>query len=218
MQIALRRRHRSRVSASGGTRSKGAPFQSAVSSNLASQGDPTRQACKRRRARARGPLPDLVCNPRRPYCSWSAGSDSEHLWFGWVADKLQLLGAAEYDGELKFGRSQASQTPGSRRAYDSTRASRRRCAERTTVREPARRQDCAERTTVREPARRRIAPSVRQYASQPDARIAEEFRRRSGYSVETERARRRVARSVRLYASTPDAGIREGIDRKTLTF
>jgi hypothetical protein len=42
---------------------------------------------------------DVICDPRRPYCSWSAGSDSEHLWFGWVAEKLQLLGAAEYDGE-----------------------------------------------------------------------------------------------------------------------
>jgi hypothetical protein len=42
---------------------------------------------------------DLVCDARRPYCAWTAGSDSEHLWFGWTEDRLQLVGAADYDGE-----------------------------------------------------------------------------------------------------------------------
>ena len=42
---------------------------------------------------------DLVCDARRPYCAWTAGSDSEHLWFGWAEERLQLVGAADYDGE-----------------------------------------------------------------------------------------------------------------------
>jgi len=42
---------------------------------------------------------DLVCDGRRPYCAWTAGADSEHLWFGWTEERLQLVGAADYDGE-----------------------------------------------------------------------------------------------------------------------
>ncbi len=35
----------------------------------------------------------------RAYCSWSSGTDSEHVWFGWTRGKLELVGAANYDGE-----------------------------------------------------------------------------------------------------------------------
>ena len=42
---------------------------------------------------------ELTCDARRPYCSWSVGTDSQHAWFGWRDDRLQLLGAADYVGE-----------------------------------------------------------------------------------------------------------------------
>jgi hypothetical protein len=46
-----------------------------------------------------GHCADLTCSTTRPYCSWSAGANSLHAWFGWRDDRLQLVGAADYDGE-----------------------------------------------------------------------------------------------------------------------
>jgi hypothetical protein len=43
--------------------------------------------------------PDLACSASRPYCAWVGGSDSEHFWFGWRDGRLELLGAADYNGE-----------------------------------------------------------------------------------------------------------------------
>jgi hypothetical protein len=42
---------------------------------------------------------ELVCDPARPYCAWTSASDSQHVWFGWRAGKLEIVGAADYDGE-----------------------------------------------------------------------------------------------------------------------
>jgi hypothetical protein len=42
---------------------------------------------------------ELVCNAARPYCGWIRGADSEHLWFDWREGRLEILGAASYDGE-----------------------------------------------------------------------------------------------------------------------
>jgi hypothetical protein len=42
---------------------------------------------------------ELVCNPARPYCSWSSGADSMHAWFVGQGPQLVLVGAADYQGE-----------------------------------------------------------------------------------------------------------------------
>jgi hypothetical protein len=42
---------------------------------------------------------ELTCSTTRPYCAWVAGADSLHAWFGWHDERLQLVGAADYDGE-----------------------------------------------------------------------------------------------------------------------
>jgi hypothetical protein len=42
---------------------------------------------------------DLACDATRPYCAWSGGADSEHFWFGWRGGRLEIAGAADYDGE-----------------------------------------------------------------------------------------------------------------------
>jgi hypothetical protein len=42
---------------------------------------------------------ELTCSTTRPYCAWVAGADSLHAWFGWRDERLQLVGAADYDGE-----------------------------------------------------------------------------------------------------------------------
>ncbi len=42
---------------------------------------------------------DLVCSPTRPYCAWSAGADSLHVWFAVQGGTTALLGAADYQGE-----------------------------------------------------------------------------------------------------------------------
>ena len=46
-----------------------------------------------------GHCAELTCNPTRPYCSWSAGAASEHFWFAVHDGRMQLTGAADYDGE-----------------------------------------------------------------------------------------------------------------------
>ena len=42
---------------------------------------------------------ELTCSAMRPYCVWSGGTDSEHVWFGWRGSDLTIVGAADYDGE-----------------------------------------------------------------------------------------------------------------------
>jgi hypothetical protein len=42
---------------------------------------------------------ELACSAIRPYCEWNGGSDWAHFWFGWSDSRLQILGAADYDGE-----------------------------------------------------------------------------------------------------------------------
>jgi hypothetical protein len=42
---------------------------------------------------------ELVCNATRPYCSFSSGADSTHVWFGWRDGKLEIEGVADYQGE-----------------------------------------------------------------------------------------------------------------------
>jgi len=42
---------------------------------------------------------ELVCEAARPYCGWSAGSDSEHAWFAWRYGRAEIVGAALYHGE-----------------------------------------------------------------------------------------------------------------------
>jgi len=42
---------------------------------------------------------ELACSPTRPYCAWTSATDSEHAWFGWSDGKLEIVGAADYDGE-----------------------------------------------------------------------------------------------------------------------
>jgi hypothetical protein len=42
---------------------------------------------------------ELACDATRPYCVWSGGTDSLHVWFGRRDDRLELVGAADYDGE-----------------------------------------------------------------------------------------------------------------------
>jgi hypothetical protein len=42
---------------------------------------------------------DLSCSAARPYCTWASATDSEHAWFGWRDGKLEIVGAADYDGE-----------------------------------------------------------------------------------------------------------------------
>jgi len=42
---------------------------------------------------------ELSCSSVRPYCSWASATDSEHAWFGWRDGKLEIVGAADYDGE-----------------------------------------------------------------------------------------------------------------------
>jgi hypothetical protein len=42
---------------------------------------------------------ELSCNPTRPYCAWASATDSEHAWFGWSDGRLEIVGAADYDGE-----------------------------------------------------------------------------------------------------------------------
>jgi hypothetical protein len=43
---------------------------------------------------------ELACSASRPYCAWTAGTDSQHFWFGWQGGgQLALVGAADYDGE-----------------------------------------------------------------------------------------------------------------------
>jgi len=41
----------------------------------------------------------MVCSATRPYCVWSGGTDSQHLWFGLRDGELVISGAADYDGE-----------------------------------------------------------------------------------------------------------------------
>jgi len=42
---------------------------------------------------------ELVCNPTRPYCSWTSGADSLHAWFVGQGPQPVLVGAADYQGE-----------------------------------------------------------------------------------------------------------------------
>ena len=42
---------------------------------------------------------ELACSTTRPYCAWKGGADSEHFWFGWRDGRLEIRGAADYDGE-----------------------------------------------------------------------------------------------------------------------
>ena len=42
---------------------------------------------------------ELSCSKARPYCTWASATDSEHAWFGWRDGKLEIRGAADYDGE-----------------------------------------------------------------------------------------------------------------------
>jgi hypothetical protein len=42
---------------------------------------------------------ELSCSLTRPYCAWASATDSEHAWFGWSDGKLEIVGAADYDGE-----------------------------------------------------------------------------------------------------------------------
>jgi hypothetical protein len=42
---------------------------------------------------------DLSCDDARPYCAWNSAADSQHVWFDWRAGKLEIVGAADYDGE-----------------------------------------------------------------------------------------------------------------------
>jgi hypothetical protein len=42
---------------------------------------------------------ELACSATRPYCAWIGGADSQHFWFDWRDGRLQILGAADYDGE-----------------------------------------------------------------------------------------------------------------------
>jgi hypothetical protein len=42
---------------------------------------------------------ELSCSVARPYCAWLGGADSEHFWFGWRDGRLEITGAADYDGE-----------------------------------------------------------------------------------------------------------------------
>jgi hypothetical protein len=42
---------------------------------------------------------ELLCSAARPYCAWTGGADSEHLWFGWRDGRPEIVGAAAYEGE-----------------------------------------------------------------------------------------------------------------------
>jgi hypothetical protein len=42
---------------------------------------------------------ELACSATRPYCAWTGGADSEHFWFDWRDGRLEVTGAADYDGE-----------------------------------------------------------------------------------------------------------------------
>jgi hypothetical protein len=42
---------------------------------------------------------ELACSATRPYCAWIGGADSEHFWFDWRDGRLEITGAADYDGE-----------------------------------------------------------------------------------------------------------------------
>lgn len=42
---------------------------------------------------------EMTCSPTRPYCAWSGGTDSQHVWFGVHDGDLAIAGAADYDGE-----------------------------------------------------------------------------------------------------------------------
>jgi hypothetical protein len=42
---------------------------------------------------------ELTCSATRPYCAWIGGADSEHFWFDWRDGRLEITGAADYDGE-----------------------------------------------------------------------------------------------------------------------
>lgn len=42
---------------------------------------------------------EMTCSAMRPYCAWSGGADSQHVWFGWRDGNLAIVGAADYDGE-----------------------------------------------------------------------------------------------------------------------
>lgn len=42
---------------------------------------------------------EMTCSPTRPYCSWSGGTDSQHVWFGVHDGDLAIAGAADYEGE-----------------------------------------------------------------------------------------------------------------------
>jgi hypothetical protein len=46
-----------------------------------------------------GHCAELACSASRPYCAWTGGANSLHAWFGWRNDRLELVGAADYDGE-----------------------------------------------------------------------------------------------------------------------
>jgi hypothetical protein len=42
---------------------------------------------------------ELTCDRTRPYCAWSGGADSTHVWFGWRDGRVEIAGAADYQGE-----------------------------------------------------------------------------------------------------------------------
>jgi hypothetical protein len=42
---------------------------------------------------------ELSCSVARPYCTRASATDSEHAWFGWRDGRLEIIGAADYDGE-----------------------------------------------------------------------------------------------------------------------
>jgi hypothetical protein len=42
---------------------------------------------------------EMTCSASRPYCAWSGGTDSQHVWFGVRDGDLAITGAADYEGE-----------------------------------------------------------------------------------------------------------------------
>jgi hypothetical protein len=42
---------------------------------------------------------ELACSATRPYCAWTGGADSEHLWFDWRGGRPEIVGVASYEGE-----------------------------------------------------------------------------------------------------------------------
>ncbi len=47
---------------------------------------------------------EMACSPTRPYCSWSGGTDSQHVWFGVHDGDLAICGRRRLRGRVKHGR------------------------------------------------------------------------------------------------------------------